>query len=57
MEDQRCAPPHLSQLDREEKRSVMGEKVGGRGQSEAEEPVSVRGLSEGFINESRCLAL
>lgn len=50
-------PPHLSQLDQEEKRSAMGEKVGGRGQREAEEPVSVRGLSEGFINESRCLAL
>lgn len=35
-----CAPPP-SQLDGEEKRSVRGDKVGGRGQREAEETESV----------------
>lgn len=36
-----CAPPPPSQLDGEEKRSVRGDKVGGRGQREAEETESV----------------
>lgn len=58
MEDQRCAPPLPTSASwTGRKRGVRWEKVGGRGQREAEEPVSVRGLSEGFINESRCLAL
>lgn len=53
-----CTPPLPTSASwTGRKRGVRWEKVGGRGQREAEEPVSVRGLSEGFINESRCLAL
>lgn len=41
VEGQRCVPPHPQPAGRGGTRSVRGDKVGGRGQREAEETESV----------------